>query len=203
MKKRKKNNQGIITIPFLLVLVIVLFFTLAFLMLAMTLAHVTVTQYMTYSSARKLSLGGEKGQAQLDSAVSHYAKLRGQFFKSSAHTGNTGDWFYIQPALADDEQQYSIQEDYPESNAYRKRFYGINTRFQTLALNLKIPFLIESDSDQINKPVRVSSFLGREPSQAECVEFHEERVKKIEQLCNNSDCPDIKEPEKSEGDNGC
>ena len=203
MKQRKKSNQGIITIPFLLVLVIILFFTLAFLMLAMTLSHVTVTQYMTYSSARKLSLAGKNRVAQLDSAVSHYTKLRGQFFKLSAYMGNTGDWFYIQPTLEPNEQQYSIQGDYPESNTYRKRFYGVNTRFQALLLNLKIPFLIESDSDQINEPVRISSFLGREPSQEECIEFHKQKTQEIEKLCSNSDCPDIKKPEKSQGDNGC
>ena len=202
MKKQKKNNQGIITIPFLLVLVIVLFFTLSFLMLAMTLAHVTVTQYMTYSSARKFSLAGESPSIQLDGAVLHYETLRGRFFKPDAHTGKTGDWFFIQEKLVDTEQQYSIQGDYPESTP-KKRFYGINTRFQTLALNLKIPFLIKNDSDQINEPVRVSSFLRREPSQAECKDFHKDKREKIKDKCSPANCLHIKEPEEFEGDNGC
>ena len=207
-KKQAKNNQGMITIPFLLVLVIILFFTLSFFMLAMTLAHVTVTQYMTYSSARKLSLGGENKQIQLDEAILHYENLRAQFFKSSAHTGQTGDWFFIQERLEPDEQQYSIQGDYPELDS-KKRFYGVNTRFEALALNLKIPFLVDSDSDQINAPVRISSFLGREISKQECEKFHEERVKKIKQIaeqennCNNELCPYLKEPIKLKGDNGC
>ena len=201
-KKQKKNNRGIITIPFLLVLVIVLFFTLSFLMLAMTLSHVTVTQYMAYSSARKLSLAGLNKNTQLDTAIDHYQILRERFFKPTAYTGQTGDWFYIQEGLVDTEQQYSIQGDYPESTA-QKRFYGVNTRFQALALNLKIPFIIENDNAQINEPVRISSFLGREPSQKECKDFHEKKAQKIQALCNNTDCPNITEPVISKGDNGC
>ena len=202
-KKRIKNNQGIVTLPFLLVLVIVLFFTLSFFMLAMTLTHVTVTQYMTYSSARKLFLAERAPQRQLESAVNHYESLRSNFFKPNAYSGGTGDWFYIQQALIPGEQQYSVQGDYPESNTFRQRFYGINVKFKATVLNLKIPFLIEDGSDEIQETVRVSSFLGREPSQAECRDFHEEKAKKIKELCSNSDCPDITEPPLSTGDNGC
>ena len=207
VKKQKKHNQGIITLPFLLVLIIILFFTLSFLMLSMTLTHVTVTQYMTYSSARKLSLAGTDRQTQLGLTLDHYKKLRRQFFKPNAHTGKTGDWFDIQENLQPHEQQYSsIQTDYePEGDNSRKRFYGVNTRFYANALNLKIPFLIEEDSDQINQEIIVSSFLGREPSQAECIKFNEEKAKLIQELCSNSPtgCPNIQKPKASEGDNGC
>ena len=204
-KRHKKRNQGIITLPFLLVLVIVLFFTLSFLMLAMTLVHVTVTQYMTYSSARKLSLAGESSVTQLAGAMSHYEKLREQFFKPSAHTGKPGDWFFIQEQLKEKELQYSsVQAEYSKNTPHpQQRFYGVNTSFTTLALNLKIPFLMEDDSDDINKQVRVSSFLGREPSLAECEEFHEKKREKIKEKCNPSDCPHIKPPEEFKGDNGC
>ncbi|MCY4321206.1 MAG: hypothetical protein OXC37_02205 [Bdellovibrionaceae bacterium] len=209
IKKQIKKNEGIITIPFLLVLVIILFFTLSFFMLAMTLAHVTVTQYITYSSARKLSLAGETKQIQLEEAILHYKNLRDNFFESSAHKGEQGDWFFIQSELEDFEQQYSIQGDYPRDTFGRKRFYGVNTSFQTLALNLKIPFLLDSDDDQINEPVRISSFLGREVSKTECKEFHKARVEKIKDIaelenqCNNQLCPDLKAPIELEGDNGC
>ena len=169
----------------------------------MTLSHITVTQYMTYSSARKLALGGENSQTQLDSALSHYKKLRGQFFKPNAHTGQAGDWFDILRELEHDVQG-NTPRGYHESNKHRTiSFYGVNTQFTPMALNLKIPFLIEDDNDQINEPVRISSFLGREPSQADCKEFHRIKAEKIRTLCNSSDCPHIKRPEVSEGDNGC
>ena len=206
MNRKKKRNQGIITIPFLLVLVIILFFTLAFLMLTMTFAHVTVTQYLTFSSARKLSLAGNSQSDQVEAALLQYETLRAQFFKPSAHTGKTGDWFYIQSQLEKKEQQYTVQGDYPENNNALKRFYGVNTRFQSRALNLKIPFLIEEDSNELNKAVRISSFLGREPSKAECEKFHKNKRTKIQTQCSNNNCPNIQEPKKpegAEGDNGC
>ena len=176
-------------------------------MLSMTFTHVTITQYLTYSSARKLSLAGNNQKEQVDSALLQYEKLRSQFFNPSAHTGKTGDWFYIQAQLVDNEQQYSIQGDYPENNNKLKRFYGVNTRFQSRVLNLKIPFLIEQDSDETNKSVRISSFLGREPSKEECEEFHKQKRVEIQKLCNNNNCKNIQEPKKPEGDlegdNGC
>ena len=205
MKKQKKNNKGIITLPFLLVLIIILFFALTFLMLSLTLSHVTISQYLTYSSARKLSLAGEEKDQQLDSAISHYEKLRGEFFKPTAHTGKPGDWFSIQNKPVKNEQEADLQGEYNMLiNPQRKNpFYGINSRFTALTLNLKIPFLIEDDKSEINKLIRVSSFLGREPSKKECEKFHDDKLTEIAKLCDQKDCPDIKKPVRSIGDNGC
>ena len=217
MNRKKKHIRGIITIPFLLVLVIVLFFTLAFLMLTMTFAHVTVTQYLTYSSARKLSLAGESQDDQVNSAISHYEILRLQFFKSDAHTGKTGDWFDIETATdLKQNQSKRVGADmlrwYKNTNPYlRTNFYGLSTRFNAEVLNLQIPFLIEGDSDDLRELVYVSSFLGREPSKAECEDYHKKRKDKIIDYeknekangCNNSKCPYLKPPEILVGDNGC
>ena len=208
--KKRKKNQGIITIPFLLVIVIILFFTLAFLMLSMTFVHVTVTQYLTYSSARKLSLGGIDSVERLEAARNQYKNLRAQFFNPNAHSGQPGDWFFIQKELDegtdDTEQENAVQGDYPESNNIVDRFYGINTGFKSQILNLNIPFLIENEDDQINNLVRVSSFLGREPSEQECKDFHETRVeqmlKKMKDACQ-SDCSNLKAPEILCNDEGC
>ena len=206
-KKQIKNNQGIVTLPFLLVLVIVLFFSLSFFMLTMTLTHVTVTQYMTYSSARKLFLAGQDKDIQLDLTKAHYEKLRAQFFDPSAYTGQPGDWFYIWPGLEGgdgDGREGLLKGDYSANDEYiENSFYGVNVGFRAQALNLQIPFLIEDDSNQINKTVRIGSFLGREPSQAECRNFHKRKAEKIKNLCSPRDCPDITEPPQSIGDNGC
>ena len=209
--KKRKKNQGIVTIPFLLVIVIILFFTLAFLMLSMTFVHVTVTQYLTYSSARKLSLGGLNETERIESARDHYRDLRAQFFNPNAHSGQEGDWFLIQPELKKGKQAYSTSGVYPESNKIVQRFYGINTEFRSNTLNLNIPFLIENADELIKRPVRVSSFLGREPSQEECKNFHKEEQRpkkmfeKMKDDCPPNKCPNMDSSDFKElvGDNGC
>ena len=212
MIKQKKNNRGIITLPFLLVLVIILFFSLSFLMLSMTLTHVTITQYMTYSSARKLSLAGISQSEQLGVAKIHYEKLRAQFFNPSAYTG-TGDWFLIDPNIDDKRIEDAVQHFYENVGAEKNEtrdpsFYGITAGFTPQALNLKIPFLMEDGSAEITQPIAISSFLGREPSKEECNEFHKARRGAIKALCS-SGCPHIEEPILPEvtngslGDNGC
>ena len=212
MIKQKKNNKGIITLPFLLVLVIILFFSLSFLMLSMTLTHVTITQYMTYSSARKLSLAGISQSEQVSVAKIHYEKLRAQFFNPSAYTG-TGDWFLIDPNIDDQRIEYAVQSYYDNAGAEKNltrqsSFYGVTASFTPQALNLKIPFLMEDGSGKINQTIAISSFLGREPSKEECNEFHKARRGVIKGRCDNG-CPHIEEPILPEvtngslGDNGC
>ena len=114
-KKRKALNQGIITIPFLLVLIIILFFILSFLQLALVLTHVSVTQYMSYSTARKFSLSAQDLGVQQDNAVAQYRQLRDQFFKPQAYTGRSGEWFSITTGID------KVNKSWRSSIRYRPR----------------------------------------------------------------------------------
>ena len=64
MRKFKKSERGVLTVQFLIVIVLVLFFVVSFFGLTMTLAYSSLTQYLTYASARKMSLGGPLGRDQ-------------------------------------------------------------------------------------------------------------------------------------------
>ena len=204
-QKRKALNQGIITIPFLLVLIIILFFILSFLQLALVLTHVSVTQYMSYSTARKFSLSAQDKEVQQDNAIAQYKQLRDQFFQPQAYTGRSGEWFFITKGIHKDDNLGKLRDQtiYTETNTIRKRFYGVNLHFITFILKLRIPFLIDDDRGG-GVQVRVSSFLGRESSQDECNKFHEARAEKIKEECPS--CQNIKTPLLSNskgGDNGC
>lgn len=199
-----KENKGIITIPFLLVMIIILSFILSFFGLAMTFAHVSVTQYLTYSSARKFALAGESQEDQMRTSKNHYEKLRGRFFKSSAHTGKTGDWFYIPEEISWDRggsSNFGDPEGYTDgaSHPTKNTFYGISVNFRSFIIQLQIPFLTDG-GDEDAPEIRVLSFLGREVSKEECEIFNAGRYEKIKAEYNS-----INNIENfvSGGDNGC
>lgn len=201
-KSQIKNQRGMVTIPFLLVSMILIFFILSFLFLNMTLVHISVTQYMSYSTARRLALAGESSAAQVQSAINHYQELRAEFFSPNAYIGRPGDWFEIKPVIED--KDIGTQYDrYPEfENDDRKRFYGITLLFKTFVLKLKIPFLSEGADRSLS--AGVSSFLGREPSQEECETFIEKKHEELAKRCSNNYCPNIKPPDPlPKPDNGC
>ena len=209
MKNRLKNNKGIITIPFLLVLVIVLVFVLYFFGLAMTFAHISVTQYMSYSAARKLFVAGKSSYDQKISAKEHYEKLRLQFFKTSAHRGQPGDWFSISPKLVTTKDKKDGKDgtlgalgDYTNSHSgrFKTAFYGANVLFISYFFKFKIPFLMESSDSLVQ--ARISSFLGREPSVEDCEWFNKERVREIKKRYSSISNLSIKDNE-GKGDNGC
>ena len=194
-----KNNKGVITISFLLVLIIILFFILSFFGLAMTFAHISASQYMAYSTARRFSLGGENKTSQKDSAIEHYKSLRAQFFRPNAHTGASGDWFAITKELDPTNHLGSIG-GFNDPHPSREMFFGAGLEFKSQIAQFRIPFLIQASGS--HGSARIISFLGREPSQSECEDFNKQRGQKIHgQGYSFVDVSAIDGT--GEGDNGC
>ena len=194
-----KNNKGIVTIPFLLVLIIILFFILSFFGLAMTFAHISASQYIAYSTARRFSLGGESKASQKASAVNHYKNLRAQFFRPNAHTGASGDWFAITEEL-DPINHLGFIGGFNDPHPSRKMFFGAGLQFQSQIAKFRLPFLIKNSSS--HSSARIISFLGREPSRSECEDFNKQRGRKIyDQGYSFVDVSAINGT--GEGDNGC
>ena len=203
LKRYKKSQKGIITIPFLLVLMIILFLILSLLGVAMTLVHVSVSQYMSYSTARKLSLSAENKDKQKELARDHYNKLRGQFFSDGTYTGKAGDWFTITDNMPDKNLEFFWGDDVGDPNK-RNMFYGAKVDFTTKILKLQIPGLMGSSGKNPNK-VEVNSFLGREPSVEECQDFNKSRGTAIKDSESFRGFGEYKSTlvSEEEGDNGC
>ena len=201
-----KKNRGIVTIPFLLVLTIILFFILSFFGLTMTFAHISVSQYMAYSTSRKLFLARTEANQQRIAAKDHYKNLRGQFFKPNAHTKTgSGTWFWI-------EEELSLQGRTGYLKGYKDlenprgggsvevegMFYGAGFHFYSRIAQFQIPFLIKEQKS--HGSARVTSFLGREPSKLECENFNEARGQGIKQFYLSLPGLNVSQ---GEGDNGC
>ncbi len=171
MESLMTNDRGVITLQFLVVLVIVLFFILSFFGLTLTLVNGSAVQYLTYSSARKLSLGDESLNAQRSNAEFQYGVLRQKLFNDK-YTSDS-EWFSISttPELGFNENYADI--DY----SYRKMFYGVSATFGSTRTNFKIPFLTDKDDGELK--TTIASYLGREVSKEECEAFNSQRMAKI------------------------
>lgn len=222
-KLENRGNKGMVTIPFLMVSAIILFFVMAFFGLAWTLAHVSVVQYMTYSSARKYSLAGEDKTGQKGAGEKHYMQLRGaypnksSFFKGNSYRNND-DWLFISPDLQFPANIGKSQGWRPPPDPrLRNMFYGVTAEFKTSIAKLRIPFLtlppdpanpgydIKGNPihDLEGKPMLVHSFLGREPSGDECKVFNDKRLDEIEKKFRQRGIRYIRPQTPDKGDNGC
>lgn len=167
MKKFKKSERGVLTVQFMVVIVLVLFFVISFFGLTMTLVYSSLTQYLTYASARKLSLGGPNKDQQEIVGKLKYQTIRQGLFGSAFQPGGT-DWFGIpNEAEVGFNTAYSDQES--GMPGARRLFYGSFVLFQSNISNFTVPFLTDKDGGDLN--TTVGSYLGREPSKEECENF--------------------------------
>ncbi len=188
-----KNQKGVITFQFLVVLIIVLFFIISFFGLCLTLVNGSAVQYLTYASARKLSLGDKSLSSQKENAERHYLELRQKFFKNKYKS--EAEWFKISEI-----PDLGFNNVYTDSH-YRKIFYGASAEFISTRTNFKIPFLTDQDDGKLK--TTVASYLGREVTKNECETFNERRMIEICAIYNDIGGTACRSPQKTPGDNGC
>ena len=204
------DNRGLLTVQFILATFISLSIIIMLFMLSITFVHISVTQYMSYSTARRLSLGDESKDKQIALAKAHYVNLRGQFFKPSAYHG-PGQWFEISPSLQDGDlgfasgcpgaSQRITGVSYPRNpQADRCLFYGVRIKFKSNVTDFRIPGLIDERTQ--NEMANVMSFLGREPSQEECKNFFRDKEQQLKSVWNPGSWG-TSSTSNQEGDNGC
>ena len=130
MLRQKNHRKGIVTIPFLIAFVIVIFLILSFFRLTLTLTYASVVQYISYSSARRLSIGDVDKNTQRSKGEEKYSQLSSELLKQS-------NWFDV-PASP----QTGFNADYVESGLeYRNLFYGTFVPFTSKLISFRIPLL--------------------------------------------------------------
>ena len=163
----RKDPKGLVTIPFLFAFLIVMFLLLSFFRLSLTLTYVSVAQYITYSSARRLSLGDESLEQQRDAGTAKYTALKGKLLSDS-------DWFTLGSPTPGLNLKYQSVE-----TGHRNLFYGVFADFTSNAISFRIPFLAEEGDQGLT--AEIGSYLGREPSKDECQkEFYDKRKGEIQ-----------------------
>ncbi len=136
-----------------------------FLMVSLTFSLMEVAQYVAFKTSRTHFIGNESFQKQETEAGSEFTRLKNRFFKPS-----TNSWFEL--TLEDVNLADSLNDS-------GNLFLGTKLIFTSKVLRMAIPFLQDG-----RVPVRfeIASYLGREPSQEECIDFKQERADRIRSL---------------------
>ena len=179
---KKMGNQGSLTVQFLLGIVLILSFMSLFLMMTLTLAVSEIVQYITYSSSRQLFLGHETENEQKEKAKMKYKELTTNKFKFDFNSNTL-----IQIKRGDDITP-GLNPDIDLAVSHHPNlFYGVWTEF--------IPKILSVDTlwggTDFENPAEdlkttIGSYLGREPSEAECQAFNRNRWGKIKDSAKNN-----------------
>ena len=190
--RQKNQRKGIVTIPFLIAFVIVMFLILSFFRLNLTLTYASVVQYISYSSARRLSLGDVDKNTQISKGEEKYSQLSSELLKRSS-------WFDV-PASP----QTGFNADYVESGLeYRNLFYGTFVPFTSKLISFRIPLLAEEGEQGLT--TSIGSYLGRDPSKKDCDDFNEEKKAHLRTILDSYGVPhNFPSPtDNVASDNGC
>ena len=180
MKRLLFCQKGVMTVQFLFGFILVAGFMAVFAALTLTLVVSEVVQYMTFSASRSLFLGHVSKEEQRQAAKDKYLKLRNEdlnFFSGSS------SWFVLEPQALSNSSGLGLNTGYQlPDNSEPNLFYGVwVTKFQSKLLALDVMFLgstAESDP-AVAFTAKLGSYLGREPTQAECDEFTKKRWRMI------------------------
>lgn len=182
-----RNQKGFITIDFIFALVLVMGFTGVLFKLMFSLSVASITQYVTFATARNYVAGHVTPQLQEERAILKYNELVSHpVFKPLYSNG----WYAIdaKPDIGDISR---LIPAYQQSNGdLAQQFWGAAVRFNAKVLDFNIPFF-GSTSPETNGSgegftATLGSYLGREVSESECLEFVSQRWRVIRSLSSAS-----------------
>jgi hypothetical protein len=146
-----------------------------------TLSVVSVTQYVTFAAARNYSAAHLDKQQQLARAEAKFDELIGnKIFKPLYKNG----WFALGTPFTGD--QTTVVPGYDTATQGVNEFWGTGVDFTAKILDFHIPFFGDSapDSDGSGSGFKtyIGSYLGREPTADECLQFTAQRWQAIRNL---------------------
>lgn len=181
-----KNERGFITLDFIFSLTLILGFAGVLFALTFTLSVASITQYITFAAARNYAAAHLDEQTQIARGQAKYQELISNsvfkplyangWYKVDA-TANIGDHTKVIPGYAD---AVGSGQD------IKNLFWGVGTHFVAPVLDFHIPFfgstVPDSDGTGSAFTTYMGSYLGREPSAAECLELVSKRWDQIQKL---------------------
>jgi len=180
---KMRNNRGTLTLDFIFGLVLVGAFSGILMALTLTMVITEVAQYISFAAARNYFAAHVDQTRQQEMAKAKFEQLmdtRGirQYFRNG--------WFNLKlEAEAGGVGVGNFQEIYEtQDQSGRDVFVGVRLQFNAPVLDFEIPFYGSTSGDDNNKGFRthINSFLGREPTMAECRLFVEQRFSNIQRV---------------------
>ena len=174
-------KKGSISIDFILSFTVMCILILYFLMVSLTLTYIEISQYITFQTSRVFSIGHKDENTHRDKATEIHNHLVGRFQLSSTGGDPSEKWFLLHRlSLGLSDKEEFFRDVGPDL------FFGAESQFISRAMGLGIPFLgdtlDQAGTDDGKFIVNLGSYLGREPSRAECINFQTEITTKIREL---------------------
>jgi len=178
MKKKKiKNQKGILTLDFIFSMTAVYSIAMVFVLLALTLMMSTVVQYISFSMARAHISGDVSIDAQRAATKQQFDKLLATDLGAFIKTNDEG-WFKVEYTEGDYAYSDVDSEWTGSGGTSRQEAYGVKIKYTSnIIKNFRLP-LIGSPSDGGGDDfgsANIFSFLYREPSTEECLNFNDSR----------------------------
>lgn len=168
-----KNERGILTLDLVFALSLTLGGMIIVLALTLTFSSIEVAQYIAFSVSRAYYPAHISQQKQEDLANRKYAQLTSK--NSPLRAMLRPGWFDVQLVGVGD-----FKSEYEDNiTGSYSPFDGAEVRIIAKLLSFNIPFFGRTSSSDSGLQTKVNSYLGREPSTAECKAMVEQRWQKI------------------------
>jgi len=181
-KIKDKKEKGFLTLDFIFSILAIYSISMVFVLLAMTLMFSTITQYVSFSVSRAHISGHIDRVRQQQVAGLQYQNIMSQPGLSALLKMTDGGWFKVE--LQDPIGRNVIDEFPGDSGSSNQIGYGVQIRYTSNILkNFSLP-LIGSPSDGAEDgfgSANISSFLYRESTTVECINFNKSRWKVLEE----------------------
>lgn len=185
---RTTGQRGVITVDFLFAIVLILGMSSLMFVLTFSLSIASLVQYITYAAARNYTVAHIDRDQQEARAQAKYQELIGNPVIKPLLTNG---WFSVdeQITIGDLTQ---VVPGWQEVAGDANEFWGAGTTFTAKVLDFQIPFFGSTTPDDADGQkgssfkTFLSSMLGREPTEAECIEFTINRWNAIRNLQVNS-----------------
>lgn len=176
-----RNERGLITVDFLFSMILILGLSGLLFVLTFTLSVASVTQYVTFAAARNYATAHINQDTQTQRANLKYNELiENKVLKPLYKNG----WFTVDalPGVGDHTE---IVAEFKEATQGPNKFWGAGTTFTAKVLAFQIPFFGSTNpEDEAGDGFRtyLGSYLGREPTTDECLQFTAARWQAIRNL---------------------
>ena len=179
------NERGLVTVDFVFSMVLILGLTSLLFVLTFTLSVASITQYITFAAARNYVVAHVDKKMQEDRAVAKYKELiSNPVFKPLYSNG----WYKVdaEPNVGD---HTKIIPEFDGATRGTNKFWGVGTNFVAAVLEFKIPgygsTLPDGDGSGGGFKTYMGSYMGREPSGDECMQFTAARWNAIRNLSSS------------------
>jgi hypothetical protein len=194
-----RNERGSLTIDFLFATVLVMGVSGLLFALCFTLTVVEISQYIAFSTSRTYLSSHFNEQSQKALAEEKFNQL--VFDTPWKVLFKRDGWFTLRYINSGD-----FREEYPNvasGDFDNNRFWGTVLEFESKVLDFKIPFYGSTNPADNAFKAKITSFLGRESTAEECVEFHVQRFEEIKKLNSKFQSNIPNKAVESFYDNGC